>query len=311
VSDYQPRAQGGWPTQPPANGQGGYGQRGQGQGGYGQDGYGQSGYGQGQGDYGQRGQGQDGQGDFGPSSNAQQPQPGRPPRRRRRHRGLITLGIVIVVILVILGVGDQFARTYAQNRVAQQIQTSADMSAKPSVTIEGWPFLTQVASHNLKAVDIKADNVTTSGGKLPVSFTAKATGVHLNSSFSGATVNHIAGQASITYQSLDSYLGTAIGIPGLTGINFTADPSAGPNVVKADFGVGSVDATVMKTGASQLTIKFGDLGGIASLLGSAGSIPPQVIDIPKLPGGVVIGSPTVNSQGIVIPASASNTTLTQ
>jgi hypothetical protein len=124
-------------------------------------------------------------------------------------------------------------------------------------------------------------------------------------------VNHIAGQASITYQSLDSYLGTAIGIPGLTGISFTADPSAGPNVVKADFGVGSVDATVMKTGASQLTIKFGDLGGIASLLGSAGSIPPQVIDIPKLPGGVVIGSPTVNSQGIVIPASASNTTLTQ
>ena len=269
MSDYQPRAQGGWPAQPPANGPADYRQ-----GGY-------------------------------------QPAYGRPPRRRRRHRGLIALLVVLVIILVILGVGDQVARSYAQNRIADQIQTSANMSARPSVSIEGWPFLTQVASHDLKAIDIKADNVTTSGGKLPVSFTAKATGVHVNSSFNGATVDHMTGQAVITYQSLDSYLGQAIGLPGLTAITFSADPSAGPNVVKADFGIGSVDATVTKTSASQLTITFGKLGGIASVIGSAGSIPPQVIDIPKLPSGLVIGSPTVNSQGVVIPASASNTTLSQ
>jgi hypothetical protein len=274
VSDYQPRPPAGWPAQPPAGGPGSFSQPG----------------------YGQRG----GDGAYGP-----------PPRRRRRHRGLIALVVVIVVILVILGVGDQIARSYAQNRVAQQIQTSAGMSAKPSVSIEGWPFLTQVASHDLKAVDIKADNVTTAGGKLPVSITAKATGVHVNSSFNGATVDHINGQVSITYQSLDKYLGTAIGLPGLTAVSFSADPAAGPNVVKADFGIGSVDATVLKTGSNQLTIKFGSLGGIASLLGGAGSIPSQVIDIPKLPAGLVVGTPTVNSQGVVIPASASNTTLTQ
>jgi LmeA-like phospholipid-binding len=280
VSDYQPRPPGGWPAQPPASGPGSFSQPG----------------------YGQR----DGDGD-----GAYGPPPGRPPRRRRRHRGLIALLVVIVLILVILGVGDQIARSYAQNRVAQQIQTSAGMSAKPSVSIEGWPFLTQVASHDLKAVDIKADNVTTTGGKLPVSITAKATGVHVNSSFNGATVDHINGQVSITYKSLDTYLGTAIGLPGLTAISFSADPSAGPNVVKADFGIGSVNATVLKTGTNQLTIKFGSLGGIASLLGSAVSIPSQVIDIPKLPAGLVVGAPAVNSQGVVIPASASNTTLTQ
>jgi hypothetical protein len=277
VSDYQPRPQGGWPAQPASGSPGSFSQPG----------------------YGQPGDG----GSYGPP-------PGRR-RRRRRHRGLIALAVVLVIIVVVLVIGDQIARSYAQNRVAQQIQTSANMSSKPSVSIEGWPFLTQVASHNLKAVDIKADNVTTSGGKLPVSFTAKATGVHLNSSFNGATVDHITGQASITYKSLDSYLATAIGLPGLSAVSFTADPAAGPNVVKADFGIGSVDATVLKTGANQLTIKFGSLGGIASLLGGAGSIPPQVIDIPKLPAGLVVGTPTVNSQGIAIPASASNTTLTQ
>jgi hypothetical protein len=291
VSDDQP-GQGGWPAQPPAGGQDGAGQYGQTQGIPGQGSFRQPGYGPDA----DRGYGQP---------------PGPAPRRRRRRHPLRWLLVTLVVLIVILVIGDQFAKSYAQSRVASQIESSADMSTKPSVNIEGWPFVTQILSHNLKAVDIKADNVTTSGGKLPVSFTAKATGVHLNSSFSGATVDHITGQATITYKDLDSYLGTAIGLPGLTAISFSADPSAGPNVVKADFGIGSVDATVAKTGTSQLTIKFGNLGGIASLLGAAGTIQPQVIDIPKLPAGLVLGSPTVNSTGVVIPASASNTTLTQ
>ena len=285
MSEYEPRGQGGWPAQPPVNGQADHRQGGHRQGGH------QPGYGQ-QGGYGQ------------PQQAIRRP-------RRRRHGCLISLLVVLVVILVILGVGDQVARSYAQGRIASQIQSSADMSAKPSVSIKGWPFLTQVASKDLKEVDIKADNVTTSGGKLPVSFSAKATGVHVNSSFNGATVDHMTGQATITYQALDSYLGQSIGLPGLTAITFSPDPSAGPDVVKADFGIGSVDATVTKTSASQLTITFGKLGGIASLAGGAGSIQPQVIDIPKLPAGLTIGQPTVNSQGVVIPASASNTTLTQ
>jgi len=321
VSDYQPRAegrpgQGGWPAQPPASGQPGQG--------YGQGQYGPGQYGPQPGD---PGQGDPGQGSFrqpgyGPDADRGydggyrqggygQQAPGRAPRRRRRRHPLRWLLIVLVILLVILGVGDQLAKSYAQNRVAEQIQTSAGMSAKPSVSIEGWPFVTQVLGHDLQAVDIKADNVTTTGGKLPVSFTAKATGVHLNSSFSGATVDHITGQATIGYQALGSYLGTTIGLPGLSVITFSADPAAGPNVVKADFGVGSVDATVTKTAANQLTIKFGSLSGIASLLGGAGTIQPQVIDIPKLPAGLVLGNPTVNSTGVVIPASASNTTLTQ
>ena len=307
MSDYEPRAPGGWPAQPPVNqppvnqptvhqptvnqpyldqpqlNQGPAG---------GPSGFGQPGY---------RRQAGYGRASYGPASR---------PRRRRR-RWPVVLVIVIAALLAIAAVGDQVAKSYAQNRIAAQIQTSADMSSKPSVSIEGWPFLTQIASHDLKAVDIKADNVTTAGGKLPVDFTAKATGVHLNSSFSGATVDHIAGQATITYQSLDSYLGQAIGLPGLSAVSFSADPAAGPDAVKADFGVGSVDATVEKTGANQLTIKFGSLSGIASLLGATGSISPQVIDIPKLPAGLVVGNPAVTSTGIVIPASASNTTLTQ
>jgi hypothetical protein len=283
VSDYQPRPQGGWPSQPPA-------------GGAGQGGYEQANYNYGPGSYDQATYGQQAAG---------------PPRRRRRRHPLVWLLVVLVVILAIGGIGDQVAKSYAQNDIAKQVQSSG-LSAKPSVSIKGWPFLTQILAHDVKTIDISANNVTTTGGKLPVSFTARATGVHLNSSFNGATIDHITGQVTISYQSLDSYLGNSIGIPGLTSISISPDPAKGPSAVTANAaGIASVNATVVKTGANQITVKFGSLGGIASLLGGSGSIPDQVIDIPKLPLGLVVGSPEATSQGIVIPASASNTTLTQ
>ena len=338
MSDYQPRQQGGWPTQPPASGggQGGYGQEGYGhaapgQGGYGpgasgQEGYGQGAYGQaapGQGGYGPSASGQEGYGQadygYGPGSYDQAAygqatygqQSGRPPRRRRRRHPLAWLVVALVVIVVILVIGDQVAKSYAQNDIAKQVQ-SAGLSEKPSVSIKGWPFLTQILAHDVKTIDLSANNVTTTGGKLPVSFTATATGVHLNSSFNSATVDHINGQVTITYQALDTYLANSIGIPGLNSISISPDPAKGPDAVTANAaGLASVDATVLKTGPDQITIKFGKLGGIASLLGGAASIPDQVIDIPKLPLGLVVGTPAVTSKGVVIPASASNTTLSQ
>jgi hypothetical protein len=249
------------------------------------------------------------QGAYGQAAQGQRT--GGPPPRRRRRRWPVVLVVILVVILAVAGIGDQVAKGYAQRDIASQIQT-AGLSAKPSVNIEGWPFLTQVLAHDVKTIDISAKNVTASGSKIPFNFTAKATGVHLNSSFNGATVDHINGQVTFTYQALDSYLGTAIGITGLTGITISPDPAHGPNAVKAAAGgLGSVTATVVKTSPNQLTIKFGSLSGLASLLGGAGSIPDQVIAIPKLPAGLVVGSPIATSQGVVIPASASNTTFTQ
>jgi LmeA-like phospholipid-binding len=289
VSDYQPRPEGGWPTQPPASGAG-------------QGGYGQANYGSGPGSYDQE--------TYGRATYGQQAA-GAPPRRRRRGHPLVWLLVVLVVILAILGIGDQVAKSYAQNDIASQLQSSAGLSAKPSVNIEGWPFLTQVLAHDVKTIDISATNVTASGSKIPFNLTAKATGVHINSSFNGGTVDHVNGQVTFTYQALDSYLGTAIGIPGLSGITITPDPAHGPNAVKADAGVGSVTATVVKTSSNQMTVKFGSLTGLGSLLGGSGSIPDQVINIPKLPAGLVVGSPIATSQGVVIPASASNTTFTQ
>lgn len=277
MSDYQPRSQGGWPAQPPADGAG-------------QGGYGQAGHGYGPGSYDQP---------------AYAPSAGLPPRRRRRRHPLVWLAVVLVVILAVLGIGDQVAKAYAENDIAKQVQSSG-LNAKPSVGIEGWPFLTQVLAHDVKAIDISAHNVTANSGKLPFSFTAKATGVHLNSSFNGATIDQINGQALIPFSSVVGLLN----VPS-NGVTISADPAAGPNGVKADLGIaGSVTGTVKQASPNLIVVQLGQASGLASILGS---LPGNAItiEIPKLPAGLVVKSVSVTDQGIVATASASNTTLTQ
>ena len=289
VSDYQPRQPGGWPAQPPQHSGGS-----QDRDGYGQQGYSPSGYGQ--------------QGGYAPGYGSR----GRAARPRRRRRGWVAATVIVVVILAILAIGDQVAKGIAENQIAQKIETSG-LNTKPSVGIEGWPFLTQLAAKDIKAIDINATNVKT--GKFEISsIKARATGVHLSSLSANASarIDHINGTATITYQSLANDLGNAINLPGVSSIGTIApDPSAGPDAVKVDLGIASVDATVKQTGPNTITIHFGALGGLGALLGGSAAIPDQVITIPKLPAGLAVKSVAVEPQGIVATASATNTTLSQ
>ena len=257
-----------------------------------------------------RGSGGNGQADYGygPGSYDQATyaqQAATPPRRRRRKRWPIVLAVLVVLILAILGIGDQVAKAVAQNTVAQKIQSSG-LSAKPSVSIEGWPFLTQLAAKDIKVIDISGNNETASGSKVAFNFTAKATGVHLSSlsSSASATVDNINGQAVLPFSSVATLL-------PVSGVTLSPDPAKGPNAVKADLGIaGSVTGTVKLSGPTKIVVSLNGATGLASILGSA-SGQSYTIDIPKLPAGLVVRSVSVNSQGIVATASASNTTLSQ
>ena len=326
MSDYRnqpPAPGGGWPDQPPASGggrgaygpggsgPGGYGPGGSGPGGSGQGSYGPGGYGQG--GYGQGGYGQGGygQGAYGPDGYGQNSygEPGygaKPPRRRRRRRGT-GLAITLIVILAVLFFGDQGAKLYAQHMIANKIESSG-LGITPAVSIEGWPFLTQIVAHDVQAIDISASNVTTTTGKVPFSFAARASGVHLNSSFSGATIDKINGSATVTYAALASLLP----IPGLT---IGPDRAAGPNAVQLTTALGGATGTIQDTSANVITLHVDSLSGLASmvssLLGGSTLQSDYTIDIPKLPAGLVVRSVAVTSKGVVASASATHTTLSQ
>jgi hypothetical protein len=306
VSEYpkQPLPPDGWPEQPPRYSNPG-----------GHDGrtaaYGQNTFDQGSSDQGssdqrgilQNGYGQPGQygGQAGPAGAGYSDYGYRAPRRRRRGRGWIGLLITLIVLVVALVIGDQFARSYAQNMIATKFQTSAGMSTKPAVTIEGFPFLTQVAGHDIRTVDINASNVP--AGKIHLtSVKAKATGVHLNSSFTGATIDHISGTALVTFATL-------VNAAGAQGVTISADPADGPNAANVSAGPLTATATIKQTGPNQITVKMDGLAGIAASF--IGQLPDYTFTVPRLPAGLQLQGVSVSNQGIVIRVAAQHTTLSQ
>lgn len=290
MSNYQPGSQGGWPDQPPAYGQqsSGYAET---QPVYSQQG---PGYGQQPDQYGQQ-----------PDQYGQQPPRGQQPRpRKRRHRGRGLL-ITLIVIIGLLIAADFGAKAYAESAIASKIDSSG-LGVKPSVTIEGFPFLTQVAARDLKQIDINASNFTVKQVTIS-SLHATATGVRPNASFSGATIGKINGTVVVSFSTVTNL----IPIPGLT---VSADPSDGPDAIKFNSSLGGAVGTIEQTSSNVITVHVGSLtglAGLANLLGGSAIASSYTIDIPTLPAGLVVRSVSVTSAGIVAVASAQNTTLSQ
>jgi len=235
----------------------------------------------------------------------QAPAPAPRVRRRRRRWPLITL-IVIVVVLV---VGDRAANAYTENQMASQIQSSLGLSGKPHVTIQGFPFLTQLAARDFRTVDVNATNETikassAGSGLLEIaSLTATLHGMHIHG-LNSATIDQFNASALITFTALAN----VGGIP--QGITLSAD---GPNQIKADISLGPLSDTataqVTRTGSNQINVKVIDFGGIpADALGNLANFS---FSIPKLPAGVTIQSISVTQQGLRITAAGQNTTLSQ
>ena len=330
MSNYQPN--GGWPEQPPARG----GQPGQ-NGGQGQYGGQQGGYGGQQGQQGQQppyGQQSSGSEETVPrglrpsgwqhpqqppsgyeetvARGAQQPagqeyqQPpagqSRPPKRRHRGRRWLIALIVLILVLVAIDFG---AKAFAENAIATKIDSSG-LGTKPSVDIEGFPFLTQVASRDLSQIDINASNFTVKQVVIS-SLHATATGVRPTSSFNGATISKINGTVVVSFATVTNL----IPIPGLT---VGPDPADGPDAIKFNSSLGGATGKIEQSSPNVITVQVGNLtglAGLASLIGGSTIASSYTFDIPPLPAGLVVRSITITSQGIVATASAQNTTLSQ
>ena len=233
-------------------------------------------------------------------STVRLPIPQRPRRRRRWPWIVLASVLVLLVLLVVL---DRVAVAYADNQAAQQIK-SQGFPTKPNVSIEGFPFLTQVASRHLNHVHITASHVKE--GPVTLSLVADATGVVLNPGYQSGTITHVTGTGLIGFSSLASAAG-ATGAPGLK------ISSAGGNKVKLDVNLQIVNASAIaaieQTGPDTFKVHIVSTDGIpASLLGSLQNF---TIHIPALPMNLTIQSVHVSSQGVLIHVIGSNIKFSQ
>jgi multisubunit Na+/H+ antiporter MnhB subunit len=228
--------------------------------------------------------------------------PGGPaPKRRRRGRRWTMAIFALIVVVVLLVIADRVALAVAENDFADQA-VSNGMPVKPSVTIEGFPFLTQVIARDFHKVDISATNIPAG----PVNITsvkATLTGMHLNSSFSGATVDHISATGFVSFGALAS-------VGSVAGLTMT---DAGANKVKITAGIGPLSDTefakIVQTGPTTISVQVLPSNGVLSgVLQSFGSFS---FSIPKLPVQVHIQNLSVTPQGLVVTATADHAVLSK
>jgi hypothetical protein len=226
------------------------------------------------------------------------------PRRRRKRWPIITL-VTLIVLLGLAVAGDRIAAAAAENNMADQIQQSG-FPVKPHVTIEGFPFLTQLLAHDFKTVVISASDVTE--GPLEIaSMNATLSGMHINGSYSGATIDTINGTALITFPALAS----AGGIP--SGITLSADASSN-NEIKANVNLAgifstSVVAQVTRVGAKKINVQVVSAGDVPT--SALGNLADFTISVPELPAGVSIQSVSITQQGMVVTITGHDTTLSE
>lgn len=210
----------------------------------------------------------------------------------------------IIVLLILATIGDRVANAVAENEIATQFVKNG-FPVKPSVTIEGFPFLTQLIAHDIHVIDISASNVP-AGPVTITSVKGKMTGVHLNSSFNGGKVDHITGTVFVSFASLAAAGGGGTG----TGITMSAD---GSDMVKitAEVAGQPIDTEVAKVTETGNEVNVEVQPSSSPLSGLLTSFGSYSFTIPKLPAGLRVTGVAVTSQGITVSAAASNTTLTQ
>ena len=75
-------------------------------------------------------------------------------------RALLAILAVIVLLGAALIISDRVAERFTSGLIAQQLSTQLHLSRQPTVTIAGFPFLTQVASGDYQEVDISIPSVS-------------------------------------------------------------------------------------------------------------------------------------------------------
>jgi LmeA-like phospholipid-binding len=227
-------------------------------------------------------------------------------QRKQRSRGRKWLVWIVVIVVVLVGL-DFGAKALAESKIASQIQSNG-FPAKPSVSIAGFPFLTQAATRNIHQITISSSNIK----KGPVTITSLnvvADNVKVNSSFNGGTTGPVHGTVLISLGALGNTLSQAGPLAGFLGGGGLKVVSVGNTEVKGSLnlvgGLVSWSATwkVVAAGPDEIELQLVSSHGLPSRLASSA----QNIKLPlkSLPLGLQLtGGLNSSSNGIDVDVKA-------
>jgi hypothetical protein len=210
--------------------------------------------------------------------------------------------ILIIVLLAILGLLfglDRAAAAYTAGRLAGKLQAEG-FPTKPDVSIEGFPFLTQVIRHHLDGIKVTAP--TLPAGPVTASrIDVQASDITLGSGYQSGTIARVTGTGLIGFASLAKLPGLAA-VPGLT------ITGGGPHLVKLTVRLQNIAASaiarVRLAGPHKLALRIVSASGAPAAL--LAPIQHLIVHLPELPLGLAVRSVTVRRAGVVIGVTGSN-----
>jgi hypothetical protein len=209
--------------------------------------------------------------------------------------------IVIIVLLVIAGLLfglDRAAAAYTARRIATTLQNEG-FPVRPTVSVEGFPFLTQLISKHLQGVHVTAPSVPV--GPVTASIDVHAQHITLNSGYSSGTIAQVTGTGLIPFASL-ARVPVLASVPGL---QISGD---GAHMVKLSANLqvfaASAIARVTQTARNQISLRLVSSSGVpAALLAPLRDL---ALQIPPLPLGLTVHSVRVTPHGVVIGVTGRN-----
>lgn len=239
-------------------------------------------------------------------------------------RGIRILLTLIVVLGGLFVAADRLAVAYAESQAAQKIQSAKGLADKPSVSIKGFPFLTQVLARDLNEVTVSVNDVTTSTGGVSTDgtqplrvarFTADLHNVRINGNFSGAVADTATGTALIPYSDVTKLVaGQLSGAVSDASVGYGGTDSSGQGQVKIS---GSVQVPFLGSqqisGVAPVDIRNGNSlalslpSGVRRLIGGQSGMS---WPLSGLPSGITLSGVQATSQGLVVSLSGNDVQLT-
>ncbi len=226
--------------------------------------------------------------------------------------------MIIAVIVVVLVALDRIGLLIADHQIASRVQKSQGLSSSPSVSIKGFPFLTQVLSGHYGEVDVTVHDVTRNGLTVnTVSVHAHGVSVPLSQVISGSVkevpVDRTDAQVTLGLDHVNAYLQSQIG----TGLRVSGDNGTLKLTGTLPFPprtAVSASARIDVSG-SAITLRPAALDSLIGMI--PGTTSRSVIEqfftvklpISQLPFGIELKTATVVGNSVVIAASAAGLTL--
>jgi len=222
----------------------------------------------------------------------------------------------LLLLLVLLVVVDRSAAAYAGRTLATELQRSGGLMARPSVVVEGFPFLTQAVGGRYRRIEVAASDVP-AGQTTLERLDAVLTGVRvpLSQALSGAVtevpVDGVDARVLLGYDALSRSSGSR----GLT------VEAAGDRVrVRDEVDVlgqrlrAAAVSTVALEGddvvVAAQSFEVGNRVGDALLTAALRNRFDLRLSVRDLPYGLAVDAVTVEPAGVLIRATARDTVLT-